>query len=38
MRLFKLSCRAAWEGFCALIKIAQGYRVLTWLRDHYDDL
>jgi len=38
MRLIKLSCRAAWEGFCALIKIAQGYRVLTWLRDHYDDL
>ncbi len=37
MRLFKLSCRAAWESFCALVKVAQGYRVFSWLRDHYDD-
>ena len=38
MRLFKLRCSAALEAFYALIKIVQGYRVLTWLRDHYDEL
>lgn len=37
MRLFKLT-RRSWQGFCAVVRVVQGYRAFAWLRDHYDDL
>jgi hypothetical protein len=35
MRYFKFA-RRLWQGFCALVRVVQGYRAFTWLRDHYD--
>jgi len=28
--------RPLWRGFCAVVKLIQGYRAITWLFDSHD--